>query len=51
MAGGLMAEGLMAEGLFADVAQSKRLLNRRRKEAGLGYLMLAPSLLIFSVFV
>ncbi len=34
-----------------DVAPRKRFLNRRRKEAGLGYLMLAPSLLIFSVFV
>ncbi|MEY4008023.1 MAG: hypothetical protein RLZZ467_1075 [Gemmatimonadota bacterium] len=28
-----------------------RFWNRRRREAGLGYLMLAPSLLIFSVFV
>ena len=28
-----------------------RFWNRRRREAGLGYLMLLPSLLIFSVFV
>jgi ABC-type sugar transport system permease subunit len=28
-----------------------RFWNRRRREAGLGYLMLAPSLLVFSVFV
>jgi sn-glycerol 3-phosphate transport system permease protein len=41
----------MAEGLMAEVGQSKRFLNRRRRETGLGYLMLAPSLLIFSVFV
>ena len=37
--------------LITDVGQSKRFLNRRRRETGLGYLMLAPSLLIFSVFV
>lgn len=36
---------------MGDVGQSKRFLNRRRRETGLGYLMLAPSLLIFSVFV
>lgn len=36
---------------MADVGPRKGFLNRRRREAGLGYLMLAPSLLIFSVFV
>ena len=48
---GLMGEGLMVTGLVVEVTPRKRFLNRRRKEAGLGYLMLAPSLLIFSVFV
>ena len=42
---------LMATHLMLDVAPAKRFLNRRRRETGLGYLMLAPSLLIFSVFV
>ena len=48
---GVTAEGVTAEGVGAQGAPAKRFLTRRRREAGLGYFMLVPSLVIFSVFV
>lgn len=42
---------MTAEVVTAQGAPARRFLNRRRREAGLGYFMLVPSLLIFSVFV